>query len=237
MKHLLLFESYISSIHEMDLGDPRKPWTPGIPGTRASHYLERTSLDHPISRVVPHSENYKSGFKVEIFVDDKNKIHNFNVVQDALGIDENTINRYISSTLNMLTNSKKINDWNPKNKKPEQSIDLGRICFKIYSDKYYPVIQASDRKGGFYNGGDNIWLIAKENTKAKTLKYYESSPKGRTKMYNDSLGNYNKSYEEFIEDHAYGYPYGQNSSVVIDLTDDDDESIVMERVRNQIENR
>jgi hypothetical protein len=103
----------------------------------------------------------------------------------------------------MLSNSNKIKEWVPNNKNPEQAIDLGRICFKLYDDKYYPVIQGGKKGGGFYDGGDNIWLIAKENTKAKTLKYYESSIRGKNKMWNDSLGNYPGSYDGFKKDFKY----------------------------------
>jgi hypothetical protein len=247
MKHLLLFESYISSISEMFLGDPGSPEThatsetPYSPAKEPAHYINRTSLDHRISRVVPHDENHPYGFKVDIFVDDKNRSYSLNVVKDALGIDEDTINSYISKTLNMLTNSDSIKNWNPPNDKFEQSIDLGRICFKLYDEKYYPVIQGGNGEGGFYRGGDNIWMIAKENKNAVTLKYYDRDANGKKRMYNASLHNaikkYGKTYDEFIGSHSYGEPYGAKPEIVIDLTDDDEESIVMAKVKNQIENR
>lgn len=56
-------------------------------------------------------------------------------------------------------------------------IDLGRICFSFYGEKFYPIIAGGKgpNETGFYDGGDKIWLILKENDKAITIKYYEKS--------------------------------------------------------------
>ena len=229
MNHLLLFESYVSSMYEMDLKS-------------AVHYSQRTSLDHIISRVVPNTPNYTSGFVVDVFVNDKNSVFSSSEIQDILGIDKETMDRYISKTLNILTNNESLANWKPNNKKPEQIIDLGRICFSLYSNRYYPIIQAGDDKGGFYKGGDSIWLIAKENDKAITFKYYESSPSGKKKAYIDSRNNavrdYGQSAEDFNKNYAFGYPYGMNFVTVIDLTNDpEDEDSIMLNVKNQIERK
>ncbi len=81
MKNILLFESYVNKIYEIRLDD---------------HWVERTSLKDWRSRSLPYNNNFPYGFKVTRFLDDKNNDISKNAAIQALNIDEDTINNYIS---------------------------------------------------------------------------------------------------------------------------------------------
>lgn len=71
---------------------------------------------------------------------DRGKITNFNEVAKDLDTDANTINFYISETLSYLTQNDKLALWKPNNKLNFQALDVGRICFDLHGDKFYPII-------------------------------------------------------------------------------------------------
>lgn len=223
MRHLLLFESYIDTLNEVRYSD--------------YHYPARTSLDNPISRVVPYSPNYKSGFLVDSFVDEKDRIHSIEDIEDIFGVDRNTINNYISKALNLLTNSQKLANWFPKDKKAFHMLDLGRICFYDYPNRYYPILKPGNSKtGGFYDGGDRIWAMVRgDDFTAVTIKYYESTYNGKRSMFNDFARNAKLPWNKFQEVSSYGYPYGKNFEVLIDLFSDESEREIMLDIKNQIE--
>lgn len=201
------------------------------------HYLERTSRESIESRIVQFSDNNLFGFKVDLFISDRGKITNFDKVAKDLDTDADTINFYISETLSYLTQNDKLALWKPNNKLNFQTLDVGRICFDLYGDKFYPIIQGGNGKGGFYNGGDNIWIIAENNTLAKTFKFYESNNIGRDLVYASTkvIAREVKKIEgdEFKKTQAYGYPYGRNFVVKIDLKNEDPDSVI-NIMQNQI---
>lgn len=223
MKHLFLFENFLSYINEMDLIDP--------------HYFVRTTKQSFQSRIVPFSDRNTYGFKVDVFIDDRGKAINFDEVEKATDTDGDTINFYISETLSYLTQNKKLELWKPKNKSGFQNLDLGRICLDFYGYKYYPLIQAGNGKGGFHDSGDNVWLSAVDNIKAKTIKFYKSDIRGKDLSFSRSKNNAEKVHniegDNFKNDHARGYPYGTNFSVKIDLTEED-RDLVLRDIKFQI---
>lgn len=223
LKNILLFESYVSSIYEV---------------AHSGHSSNRTSLDHPQSRIVPYSIDYPYGFIVKMLVDSNERLHNTDSVEELIGIDSDMMNDYISKTLNILTNSQKLIKWKPKNDKFFQLLDLGRICFSYYGEKYYPLIAGGKgpQEGGFHDSGDRIWMFLKgEGSAATTIKYYESTEGGRRLMFSKSASDAGMSGHDFYEVSAYGYPYGRNFEVVIDVTQDYPEELILERIRKQIE--
>lgn len=224
MKYLHLFESYVDKIYEIRL-DP--------------HWIERTSLKDVMSRAIPYNSNFSFGFKVSRFLDDKNNdIPKIQAIS-ALNIDENTMNDYISKSIHYVTNSKKLKDWMPDNRNPIQMIDLGRICFNNGNNKYYPVIKSGKGPGKpeeFYTEGDNIWGMAKENDLGITVKYYPSDGSGMEKMYSDFQRETKLSPNAFYQSSSWGYPYGEDFEMVIDLTDNNSISII-NKLKEQSEGR
>jgi len=213
MRHLHLFESYIDKIYEIRLD---------------SHWIERTSLKDVMSRAVPHNSNFAFGFKVTKFLDDKNNDVSKAQAISNLNIDEDTVNSYISKAIHYITNSKKIKDWMPNNNNPIQMIDLGRICFNNGTYKYYPVIKSGKGPGKideFYTEGDNIWGAVKDNDLGITVKYYPSDGSGMERMYADFQRDTKFSANVFYQSSSWGYPYGEDFEIVVDLTDDNPVSI------------
>jgi hypothetical protein len=222
MGNILLFESFVDRIYELRYND--------------RHYHERTSLTHPESRIVPYSINYPYGFIIENFLDENQRLEDPDFIEDFLGIDSDTANNYISKTLHLLTNNTRLDDYNPPTDKQFQMADLGKICFKYYNEKYYPIIAGGRGRNeeGFYDGGEKIWLIIREGDKAITVKYCTDTFDGRLNMTRDFARDVGISPNEFKEISAYCQPYNKKFEVVIDVTDDDPEEVVMERVKNQI---
>lgn len=223
MKHLFLFENFISYINEMDLTDP--------------HYFVRTTKQSFQSRIVPYSNRNIYGFKVDVFINDKGIAFNFDEVKKELDTDGDTINFYISETLSYLTRNEKLELWKPKNKINFQNLDLGRICLDFYGNKFYPLIQAGNRKGGFHDSGDNVWLSAEDNIKAKTIKFYKSDIRGKDLSFSRSKNNAEKAHnierDNFKNDYARGYPYGMGFIVKIDLSEED-RDLVLRDIKFQI---
>jgi len=219
--NILLFESYVNSIYEVKYNQ--------------RHFWDRTSLDNPESRVVPYSLKYPYGFTVESFLNQNDRREDPDFIENFLGIDIDTANNYISKALNLLTNNDRLTNWNPPAGKEFQMADVGRICFKYYSQKYYPIIAGGrGPEGGFYDGGDRIWLIIREGDRVITVKYCEDTYEGRISMSKAFAKDAQMSNEEFKKVSAYSSPYGRNFEVVIDVTDDDTEEIVLGRIKKQI---
>jgi hypothetical protein len=213
MNYLLLFESYVDKIYEIKL-DP--------------HWIERTSLKDIKSRAVPYNSNFRFGFKVTKFLDDKNNEIPKNKVIELLNIEEDTINEYISKAIHYVTNSRKLKNWLPNNNKPIQMIDLGRICFNNGNNKYYPVIKSGkgpEKPDRFYSEGDNIWGAVKKNDLGITVKYYPSDGSGMERMYSDFQRDTEFSPNLFYQSSSWGFPYNEEFEMVVDLTDDNPVSI------------
>jgi hypothetical protein len=222
LKNIFLFDSYINQIYEADHSD---------------HSKKRTSLDDKISRIVPFSLDNSSGFILEGIIDSNESRFDPDEVEEILGLDSDIVNEYISRTLYLITNSKKIEDLKSSEKKPFQLVDLGRICFKRDDEKYYPLIAGGRGEGqnGFYDGGDNIWLFVKPTDTITTIKYYEKSDFARRMMFDASAEDSGMTYNDFREVSEYVYPYGRSFEAIIDVTYDDSIDEVMERVKRQIE--
>ena len=231
LKNIFLFDSYINQIYEAEHSD---------------HTEKRTSFSDEISRIVPYSLDNPSGFILEGIIDSDENRFDSDEVEEILEIDSDVINDYISRTLYLITNSKKVEDIKYNEQKQFQLVDLGRICFKYYNDKYYPLIAGGKGKNenGFYDGGDNIWIFTKPGwskklqmitNKITTIKYYEKSDFGRRKMFDASAEDAKMSYNNFRQVSEYVYPYGRSFETVIDITYDDTIEEIMERVKKQIE--
>ncbi len=224
MKNILLFESYVNKIYEIRLD---------------THWVERTSLKDWRSRSLPYNNNFPYGFKVTRFLDDKNNDISKNSAIQALNIDEDTINNYISKSIHYVTNSKKLKDWMPKDKNPIQMMDLGRICFNNGNNKYYPVIKSGkgpEKTDEFYTEGDNIWGAVKDNDLGITVKYYPSDGSGMDRMYADFQRDTKFSSNVFYQNSSWAYPYGEKFEMVVDLTDDNKVSIE-NKLKEQSEGR
>ncbi len=224
MKHLLLFESYVDKIYEIRM-DP--------------HWIERTSLNNLMSRALPYNSNFAYGFKVSKFLDDKNNDVSKAQAISNLNIDENKLNTYISKAIHYITNSKKLKDWLPDNNNPIQMLDLGRICFNNGTYKYYPVIKSgkgTEQMEQFYAEGDNIWGAVKNNDLGITVKYYPSDGSGIERMYADFQRDTGFSSSVFYKNSSWGYPYGEDFEIVVDLTDDNQVSIES-KLKEQSEGR
>lgn len=224
MRHLLLFESYIDKIYEIRL-DP--------------HWIERTSLKDVMSRALPYNSNFAYGFKVSKFLDDKNNDVSKTQAISNLNIEEDKLNIYISKAIHYITNSKKLKDWLPNDSNPIQMLDLGRICFNNGTYKYYPVIKSGKGPGQmeqFYTEGDNIWGAVKDNDLGITVKYYPSDGSGIERMYADFQRDTKFSANVFYKSSSWGYPYGEDFEIVVDLTDDNPVSIES-KLKEQSEGR
>lgn len=230
MKNIFLFESFISEIYEAG---------------HTHHSGGRLSLTDPDSRIVPYSINFPFGFKVENIADSKERLYDPDMVEELLNIDSDTMNNYISMSLYFLCNNKKIDDVKSYEQKPFLLVDLGRICFKSLGEKYYPIIAGGrgPDKHGFYNGGDNIWMFTKPYQdkeigmlvdKITTIKYYEKTSFGLSDMVRHSAVDAGMRTSDFKNVSSYSYPYGQNFEVIIDVTEDEEEDIVIERIKRQI---
>lgn len=216
MQHLLLFESYISRLDEINFSD---------------HWIERTSLKDTLSRTVPYDNVYSYGFKISGFLDSRNNNISFIEGIRMLGVDNTVLSNYLSKALNVLTNSKKLADWEPEKNEAVQMLDLGRVCFYKDGIELYPVFKGGKgpKDQGFYDEGDNIWGLTKNVLDGITVKYYPSTEEGRIKMYEDSYRDINKesrvSKLNFMNNSAYGYPYKKNFKLIVDLTDNNELSI------------
>ena len=223
MRHLLLFESYFGKLDEIQY---------------SSHWIERTSLNDPESRIVPYGNDHQFGFDLTGFFDsNNNKISLYDGIR-LLKIDNTIINKYLSKALNILTNSKKLELWLPNNDKPAQMLDLGRICFYKGDTKLYPIFRGG--KGpddpGLYREGDKVWGLVQSNTMGVTIKYYLSDDEGKNDMYKDSMRVSNLKPFSFYNSSEYGYPYGQGFELIVDLTDDKELSIY-NKLKSQTEGR
>ena len=117
LKKIFLFDSYINQIYEAEHSD---------------HTEKRTSFSDEISRIVPYSLDNPSGFILEGIIDSDENRFDSDEVEEILGIDSDVINDYISRTLYLITNSKKVEDIKYNEQKQFQLVDLGRISFVIF---------------------------------------------------------------------------------------------------------
>lgn len=223
MRHLLLFESYFGKLDEIQY---------------SSHWMERTSLSDSESRIVPYDNNHQFGFDITGFLDENNnKMSIYDGIR-LLGIDNTSINKYVSKALNAITNSKKLELWIPDNDKKAQMLDLGRICLYKKDIKLYPIFRGGKgpKEPGFYREGDKIWGLVQDNTVGVTVKYYLSDEEGKNEMYRDSMRVSNLKPYAFYNSSEYGYPYKQNFELIVDLTDNKELSIY-NKLKSQVEGR
>lgn len=228
MQHLILFESYFNRLDEISFSD---------------HWIERTSLKDPKSRIVPYNDSYPYGFIMTGFLDSNGNNIEIGEGIRMLGLNITILNNYLSKALNSLTNSKKLADWLPTKSEPIQILDLGRICFCKENIKLIPIIKGGmgpKYQGSFYDAGENIWGLVKKNTEGITIKYYLSGDKGREKMYEDSYRDINKESKvskiAFLNSTAYGYPYKENFKLIVDLNEDKEINI-SNKLKAQVEGK
>lgn len=238
MKHIFLFESYINKIYEISYTE---------------HWKERTSPDNPFSRVVPYNNNFKYGFKVSSFKDQKGTDYSIERVERILGSSGSEILEYLSFALNYLTNSRRLSEWLPENNKQFQMLDLGKICFYTKKNiekssdntenldieyKFYPIIKGGKGPDSqdFYREGDTIWGMIKDVSSGVTVKYYNSDEKGLEDMYKSFMQDTKSSIKDFYDKSAFGYPYGKNFEVIIDFTDTSKIKI-KNKIKDQIEGK
>jgi hypothetical protein len=223
MEHLLLFESYFFRLDEISY---------------SKHWIERTSLNDYESRIVPYDNNNQFGFDLVGFLDaNNNKVSLYDGIR-SLGIDNTSINKYISKALNLLTNSKKLELWVPENDKPAQMLDLGRICLYKKDIKLYPIFRGGKgpKEPGFYREGDKVWGLVQDNTIGVTVKYYLSDEEGKNEMYRDSMRVSKLNSYSFYNSSEYGYPYKKGFELIVDLTDNKELSIY-NKLKSQVEGR
>lgn len=227
MQHLLLFESYFNRLDEISFD---------------KHWIERTSLKDPLSRTVPYSNDYTSGFEITGFLDINN--NDLSLIQGIriLKLEKVGLANYLSKALNMLTNSTKLGNWVPDNNKPVQMLDLGRVCFYKEGTKIYPIFKGGRgyNKEGFYREGDKVWGLVKNNTTGVTIKYYPSTEEGREEMYKASYKDLGKEIKMnpllFLNNSDYGYPYDENFELIVDLSEDKEINIY-NKLKAQLEGK
>lgn len=195
------------------------------------HWLARTSLNKKDSRVVGFSPTALSGWEcnnvVELNDSRKSKtkilIHEF---LELSQISKNDFDDKIKIALNELTNSRVLEKIKYKN---HVFFCLGKIAFEHNNKLYSPYLEVKDEKNNkVYEGGTEIWGVAKHDT-AITLLYYEnpSIEKLQDKAYNDPIRNISTERfpikgEEIIKKQEYckeylriDYPLGRNFIVTI----------------------
>jgi hypothetical protein len=229
MIHLKLFEAFVQKLDEIQYSD---------------HWKERTAYinepNYNLSRIMPYSQNFRSGFVVEKFVDGRGKEYSVSEAEEILGINPEQIQNYITVAIRNLTRSRRLERWRSDNTSLKYlMLGLGRICFhKDENTKLYPYIKGGDGKGGFYDGGDMVWGLTRNNDEGVTVKYYPSTEEGTLLM---SIANeYSTTKTDKISALAYSnsssieYPYGKGFKMIVDLTDNDPREIE-NKLRNQAE--
>ena len=213
------------------------------------HWDHRTSypgeVQSDLSRILPFSpkndKNHIYGFEIDHFVDEEGEYFEKSEALSILEIDENTANDYITHCLRNLTRSKKLENWESKSKAFYLMLNLGSIRF--YKDPYalYPLIKGGRREGGFFDPGDQIWGLAKENNKdgtismrGATIKYYPYGDAGTREMKIYSRDESGVSIGEFNQKSYIDYPYGKDFQITVDLSNDADMEVVKEKIDSQV---
>jgi hypothetical protein len=214
------------------------------------HWHHRTSYPGEdqsfLSRILPFSpaddKNNPEGFQIDHFVDEEGEYFEKSEALSILEIDEDTANNYITHCLRNLTRSKKLENWESKSKAFYLMLNLGSIRF--YNDPYslYPLIKGGRKKeGGFFDPGDQIWGLAKENNdkgtismRGATIKYYPYGPAGTLAMKLASREESDVSIGEFTQKSYIDYPYGNDFEITVDLSNDEDMEVVKEKIDSQV---
>ena len=229
MIHLKLFEAFIQKLDEIRY---------------SNHWKERTAYtnepNYQLSRIMPYSQTFRSGFEIEKFVDRRGNELTVEEAAEILEINENQIKNYITVAIRNLTRSRRLERWRLGNNDIRYlMLGLGRICFyKGEEVRLYPYIKGGDGKGGFYDAGDMIWGFTRDNDEGVTVKYYPNNDEGTLLM---SIANeYTTTKSNKISALTYSrlssieYPYGREFTMVVDLTDNDPREIET-KLRNQAE--
>lgn len=229
MIHLKLFEAFIQKLDEIQYSD---------------HWRERTAYinepNYQLSRIMPYSQTFRSGFDIEKFVDRRGNELTVTEAAEILEINEDQIKNYITVAIRNLTRSRRLERWRLGNNDIRYlMLGLGRICFyKGEEVRLYPYIRGGDGKGGFYDSGDMIWGFTRNNDEGVTVKYYPSNDEGTLLM---SIANeYTTTKSDKIPALTYSrlssieYPYGRGFTMIVDLTDNDPREIE-NKLRNQAE--
>lgn len=209
------------------------------------HWKDRTSYPGEVksflSRILPFSTDQKYGFEIDHFVDEEGEYFEKSEALSILEIDENTANNYITHCLRNLTRSEKLKNWESKSKAFYLMLNLGSIRF--YKDPYalYPSIKGGKEKGGFFDPGDVIWGLAKENNdkgtismRGATIKYYPYGDAGTLAMKLKSRDEAGVSIGEFIKNSYIDYPYGKDFEITVDLSNDEDMEVIKEKIDSQV---
>jgi hypothetical protein len=142
MKYIKLFEEFVNEIEF------------------SGHWKERSSLKHPISRVVPEDAKHLEGWVCDYLhkIDKNGKTSPERIlIKDfytLAGLSQQEFNDKTSYALNQLCNGSMIaNKTYGKNTAENKAINLGKIAFKIGEDSYIPHFIYGKAK---YEG-DTVW--------------------------------------------------------------------------------
>ena len=119
MIHLKLFEAFIQKLDEIQYSD---------------HWRERTAYinepNYQLSRIMPYSQTFRSGFDIEKFVDRRGNELTVTEAAEILEINEDQIKNYITVAIRNLTRSRRLERWRLGNNDIRYlMLGLGRICF------------------------------------------------------------------------------------------------------------
>jgi len=208
MKKILLFESFIQKLNEMDF---------------TSHWKERSSLpkedNASQSRIQEYSDKTKYGWTLDGLIDNRRNQVDVDKFLENTYLDKESLKKEIVKALRVLTRGSYLEKWKDNSGPAIQLLDLGKIGVYNGEKTVYPLLKTrSEEKGAIYEPAEGVWGVSDRNV-GITFMYFPATKQGAELFYTQAKRTSKLRDLEFLQNSGFLFPYGEGFRLIIDATD------------------
>ena len=208
MKKILLFESFIQKLNELDF---------------TAHWKERSSLptedNSSQSRIQEFSEKTKHGWTLDGLIDNRRNKVDIDKFLENTYLDKESLRKEIVKALRVLTRGGYLERWKDNSGPAIQLLDLGKIGVYNGEKTVYPLLKTrSEEKGVSYEPAEGVWGVADRNV-GITFMYFPATKQGAELFYTQAKRTSKLRDLDFLQSSGFVFPYGEGFRLIIDATD------------------
>jgi hypothetical protein len=208
MKKILLFESFIQKLNELDF---------------TAHWKERSSLptedNSSQSRIQEFSEKTKHGWTLDGLIDSRRNKVDIDKFLENTYLDKESLRKEIVKALRVLTRGGYLERWKDNSGPAIQLLDLGKIGVYNGEKTVYPLLKTrSEEKGVSYEPAEGVWGVADRNV-GITFMYFPATKQGAELFYTQAKRTSKLRDLDFLQSSGFVFPYGEGFRLIIDATD------------------